>query len=91
LAKTSEKTNDSIIKCSDKDENCYWIIDPPNGPVSSGKCKNCGTEKEFKNSFEYNTWHGERPNAKDKAKGDKAKGDKAKGDKAKNQSKGAGK
>ena len=30
-----------------------------------GKCKKCGTQKEFKNSFEYNTWHGERP-SKDK-------------------------
>jgi len=84
LAKASEKPNDLIIKCSDRDENCHWIIDPPNGPVSSGKCKKCGTEKEFKNSFEYNTWHGERPNAKDKNAKDKA-------DKAKNQDKGTAK
>jgi len=64
LAKASEKS----VKCSEKDENCHWIIDPPNGPVSSGTCKKCGSVKEFKNSFEYNTWHGERPGAKDKDK-----------------------
>ena len=66
MAKASERPTDSIIKCSDNDENCHWIIEPPNGPISSGKCKKCGTEKEFKNSFEYNTWHGERPNSKGK-------------------------
>ncbi len=78
MAKATEKPNDPITKCSDNNENCHWIIEPPNGPVSSGKCKKCGIEKEFKNSFEYNTWHGERPNAKDKDKDKKAK---VKGDK----------
>ena len=81
MAKVNEKPNNPIVNCSDNDQNCHWIIEPPNGPVSSGKCKKCGAEKEFKNSFEYNTWHGERPNAKDKDKGkdkDKAK-DKDKG------------
>jgi len=68
LAKVNEKPNNPIVNCSDNDQNCHWIIEPPNGPVSSGKCKKCGAEKEFKNSFEYNTWHGERPNAKDKDK-----------------------
>ena len=43
------------------------MIEPPNGPVSMGKCSKCGIEKEFKNSFEYNTWHGERPANKEKA------------------------
>ena len=51
--------------CIDNGETCHWVIEPPNGPVSMGKCKKCGTQKEFKNSFEYNTWHGERP-SKDK-------------------------
>ena len=69
MAKASEKS----VKCSEKDENCHWIIDPPNGPVSSGTCKKCGSVKEFKNSFEYNTWHGERPNSKDKNKNSQKK------------------
>ena len=41
--------------------SCHWVIEPPNGPTSIGKCKKCGTEREFRNSFEYNTWHGEKP------------------------------
>ena len=70
MTKTSEKPNNPEvpIPCSEVGENCHWIIDPPNGPASNGTCKKCGTEKEFKNSFEYNTWHGERPNSKDKNK-----------------------
>ena len=32
------------------------------------------TQKEFKNSFEYNTWHGERPTKdKDDSKKDQSK------------------
>jgi len=27
----------------------YWVIEPPNGPISKGVCKNCGTEKAFPN------------------------------------------
>lgn len=26
-----------------------WVIDEPNGPTSSGRCKVCGTTKVFKN------------------------------------------
>tara|TARA_B100001146_G_C15835496_1_gene286892 strand:+ start:269 stop:532 length:264 start_codon:yes stop_codon:yes gene_type:complete len=48
--------------------SCHWIIEPPNGPTSIGKCKKCGTEREFRNSFEYNTWHGEKPLDKNKQK-----------------------
>ena len=28
----------------------YWMVEPPNGPVSKGICKLCGTEKEYYNS-----------------------------------------
>lgn len=27
----------------------HWIIDPPDGPVSSGECRNCGAVKNFQN------------------------------------------
>lgn len=30
-----------------------WVIDPPNGPVSEGHCRDCGEHKEFRNSYEY--------------------------------------
>jgi hypothetical protein len=77
LAKSVETKEKKIVPCSENDENCHWIIDPPNGPVSVGHCKKCGSSKEFKNSFEYNTWHGERPAAKDKnGKDSKAESDK---------------
>jgi hypothetical protein len=31
------------------DRNHYWVIDPPNGPISIGTCKKCGEKKEFSN------------------------------------------
>ena len=65
MSKSTDKSEKSSNICIDNGETCHWVIEPPNGPVSMGKCKKCGTEKEFKNSFEYNTWHGERP-SKDK-------------------------
>lgn len=36
-------------------EQCihHWIIDPPDGPISKGYCKLCGSEKEFPNDLSY--------------------------------------
>ena len=65
MSKSTDKSEKSSNICIDNGETCHWVIEPRNGPVSMGKCKKCGTQKEFKNSFEYNTWHGERP-SKDK-------------------------
>ena len=65
MSKSTDTSEKSSNICIDNGETCHWVIEPPNGPVSMGKCKKCGTQKEFKNSFEYNTWHGERP-SKDK-------------------------
>jgi hypothetical protein len=32
-------------------ESChhYWVIEMPKGPTSRGRCKFCGTEREFDN------------------------------------------
>jgi hypothetical protein len=37
----------------------YWVIDPPEGPISKGVCKICGDEKEFKNYVPYSPWEKE--------------------------------
>jgi hypothetical protein len=29
----------------------YWLIESPDGPISKGRCKLCGVEKEFSNSW----------------------------------------
>jgi hypothetical protein len=53
-------------------EGCvhHWVIDPPNGAVSKGRCKACGEEREFRNSFEYSSWYGNKsPGAKGRANG----------------------
>jgi hypothetical protein len=34
----------------------YWVIQPADGPVSQGKCQNCGETREFKNYVEASTW-----------------------------------
>jgi hypothetical protein len=54
------------------DNGCvhHWVIDPPNGAVSEGRCKSCGEKKEFRNSFEYSSWYGNKsPSPKAGAKG----------------------
>ena len=48
----------------------HWVIEPPNGAVSEGHCKACGEKKEFRNSFEYSSWYGNKsPASKAGAKG----------------------
>lgn len=34
----------------------HWVIDTPNGSVSSGRCKRCGVDREFRNSAEEPMW-----------------------------------
>ncbi|MSQ08723.1 MAG: hypothetical protein EXR44_05425 [Dehalococcoidia bacterium] len=36
----------------------HWLIEPPNGAVSAGKCRLCGESREFRNSYEYSSWYG---------------------------------
>ncbi len=36
----------------------HWVIEPPNGAVSAGKCRLCGESRDFKNSYEYSSWYG---------------------------------
>lgn len=33
----------------------HWIIDPPDGAVSIGRCKKCGAEKRFPNAYPRRT------------------------------------
>ena len=36
----------------------HWVIDPPNGPTSTGHCKLCGRHRRFPNSSEDSIWDG---------------------------------
>jgi hypothetical protein len=29
----------------------HWIIDPPSGPTSKGRCKRCGEKRTFANTI----------------------------------------
>ncbi len=40
----------------DSDCQHYWVIEQPNGPTSNGRCKVCGTVREFKNSIQGSGW-----------------------------------
>jgi hypothetical protein len=42
----------------------HWVIASPNGAMSLGKCKICGTEKEFPNSAEDGLWEREVPQSR---------------------------
>ena len=36
----------------------YWIVDPPDGPVSQGVCRYCDEVRDFKNFLEEAPWQG---------------------------------
>ena len=42
----------------------FWAIESPRGPLSLGVCKNCGEEREFRNSLPLSRWdtEAEKPN-----------------------------
>ncbi len=42
----------------------HWVIEPPNGAVSAGKCRRCGERREFRNSYEYSSWYGSKSSDK---------------------------
>ena len=67
----SEETEIDIPKECSKGGACHWVIDPPNGPVSTGKCKRCGETKEFKNSVEFSSWYGSKSDFDKKKSGKK--------------------
>ena len=50
----------------------HWMIEPPNGAVSIGKCKTCGISQEFRNSFEYSSWYGTKSPSAEKARANAA-------------------
>ncbi len=37
----------------------HWVIETPNGAVSSGRCKRCGTARAFRNSTDEAFWDNE--------------------------------
>jgi hypothetical protein len=34
----------------------HWVIETPNGALSSGRCKRCGVQRDFRNSNEDLMW-----------------------------------
>ena len=38
---------DEVVVCTH-----HWVIETPHGPVSIGRCKLCGEEREFNNSID---------------------------------------
>ncbi len=39
---------DEVVACTH-----HWIIETPDGPASTGRCRVCGEERDFNNSTEY--------------------------------------
>ena len=37
----------------------HWVIDPPEGQFSKGRCLKCGEEQKFQNYFPYSKWNTE--------------------------------
>ncbi|HEY98477.1 MAG TPA: hypothetical protein G4O16_09905 [Dehalococcoidia bacterium] len=44
----------ATLKSESGQKDCvhYWIIDFPDGPISTGRCKLCGMEREFFNCLD---------------------------------------
>ena len=55
-------TSSGVCECErpvpQEECNHYWMIDPPWGPTSWGRCKFCGAEREFDNYWSYITCGG---------------------------------
>jgi hypothetical protein len=34
----------------------HWVIESPCGPTSAGTCRDCGENREFKNSIQITSW-----------------------------------
>ena len=49
MATMTKKPEVKAQAMAEADHFHRWRIDEPNGPVSVGVCKTCGTIKEFKN------------------------------------------
>jgi len=45
----------------------YWVIQPADGPMSPGKCQNCGETREFKNYVEASTWGDDKAASRSRA------------------------
>lgn len=43
---------DSIASHIDVECRHHWVIEMPNGPLSHGRCKVCGLERDFYNNPE---------------------------------------
>jgi len=58
--KTLVKPKNTKAESAD-DEPCihHWIIDPPDGQISMGRCKRCGQEREFYNYVACSQWDNE--------------------------------
>ena len=54
MAKT--ESLDIIEPVSESSCAHHWIIGDPDGPTSSGKCKRCGTQRDFMNYFDGSSW-----------------------------------
>ncbi|MEX0762880.1 MAG: hypothetical protein WD208_08800 [Dehalococcoidia bacterium] len=57
---SARKKSKATDATAESEESCthHWVIEPPNGAVSHGRCRVCGENKEFRNSFEYSSWYG---------------------------------
>ncbi len=71
--KKSQTSHAGFEEMPEKSVGCthHWIIDPPNGAVSHGRCRLCGADKEFRNSYEFSSWHGLRSSRQAQQRTDK--------------------
>ena len=60
--KTAGATADENPSADVTDKGCvhHWVVEPPYGSLRQGHCKACGESKEFRNSFEYSSWYGNK-------------------------------
>ena len=47
------------LESAEPECNHHWVIDSPNGPTSTGRCRVCGENREFKNSIQITSWESE--------------------------------
>lgn len=59
--------NSSLEKNPSGEGTCkhHWMILSPNGDYSTGTCKNCGEQKEFRNYYSYSQHQGDLARARE--------------------------
>lgn len=65
LPQPSRRAKEVVAQAPEAPPTCVheWVIEPPNGPTSQGKCRRCDEVRAFRNSLDITYWDTQRHGA----------------------------